>query len=111
MESNIAITGLAALAHEGRLAVFRGLVQAGPEGLAAGDIARRLGVPANTLSAQLTILGGANLVSRQRKGRSIIYAARLDTLNQLVLHLIEDCCEGRDEVCAPILDALQATRC
>ncbi|MBR9835542.1 MAG: helix-turn-helix transcriptional regulator [Alphaproteobacteria bacterium] len=111
MESNIVIQGLAALAHEGRLAVFRALVRGGQQGLAAGEIARQLALPANTLSAQLAILSAAGLVNRQRDGRSIIYTARLDTLNQLVLHLIEDCCEGRDEVCAPILDALQATRC
>jgi DNA-binding transcriptional ArsR family regulator len=71
MESTLAVTALSALAHAGRLAVFRMLVQAGSEGVPAGEIARRLGVPANTLSANLNVLSHAGLVEGRREGRSI----------------------------------------
>lgn len=111
METGIATQKLSALAHAGRLEVFRCLVRAGAEGLAAGDVAVTLGVQPNTLSAQLNILSAADLVKHHRVGRSIVYRADLQTLNELVLYLIEDCCERRDEVCAPILEALQATNC
>ena len=111
MEKNSAVRSLSALSHDGRLDVFRCLVRAGPEGLAAGDIAERLGVQPNTLSAQLNLLSGAKLIDNRREGRSIIYSADLATLNSLVLFLIEDCCEARDEVCTPIIEALQGTDC
>ena len=106
-----AITRLTALAHEGRLRAFRDIVKAGPPGVSAGDIAQSIGVQPNTLSAQLNLLSSSGLVVRKREGRSIIYSADLSALNELVLYLIEDCCEGRDEVCAPILDAIQSVNC
>lgn len=111
MESNVAIDRLTALAHSGRLDAFKLLVRAGSEGLSAGDLSQRLGVQPNTLSAQLNILAASDLITRQRQGRSIIYAAQLSALNEVVLYLIEDCCEGRDEVCAPILAAIQSVKC
>jgi len=111
MESTVAIKGLAALAQEGRLAVFRFLVRAGPEGLAAGQIARGLETPPNTLSAQLTVLANAGLVTSRREGRSIIYAAEYGHMSALLLYLAEDCCEGRPEVCAPLADAASGPRC
>ena len=106
-----AITRLTALAHEGRLLAFRDIVKAGPPGVSAGDIAQSIGVQPNTLSAQLNLLSSSGLIARKREGRSIIYSADLSALNELVLYLIEDCCEGRDEVCAPILDAIQSVNC
>jgi|SRR5579862_1303117 ArsR family transcriptional regulator len=102
MESNDAVKRLSALAQDSRLAVFRLLVKVGPEGLAAGEIARSLGITANTLSAQLTILANADLVTSRRDGRSIIYAANYDGMSEMLLYLMEDCCQGRAEVCAPL---------
>jgi DNA-binding transcriptional ArsR family regulator len=103
MEIKSAVSGLAALAHEGRLAAFRLLVQAGAGGLAAGEIARRLGVLPNTLSAGLTILGHAGLIASRREGRSIIYTANYDGMRQLLAFLMEDCCGGAPEICAPLV--------
>ena len=103
MELQSATTTLSALAHDGRLAAFRLLVQAGPEGLAAGEIARRLEVRPNTLSASLTILGHAGLVRSRRDGRSIIYAANYDSMRELLAFLMEDCCGGKPEICAPLV--------
>jgi DNA-binding transcriptional ArsR family regulator len=80
MEPLSAVGALSALAHPGRLEVFRLLVRAGPEGMAAGDIARATGSLANTLSANLNLLAGAGLVSSRRDGRSIIYAAGYDRM-------------------------------
>jgi len=99
MESNIAIKRLSALAQESRLAVFKLLVKAGPEGVAAGEIAQALGMPANTLSAQLSILANAGLVASRRAGRSIIYSANFAAMNELLAHLTADCCQGRPELC------------
>lgn len=97
-----AVSSLAALAHEGRLAAFRLLVQAGGEGLAAGDLARRLDMLPNTLSANLSILAGAGLVTSQREGRSIIYRAQYEAMRDLLAYLVEDCCGGSPEICGPL---------
>lgn len=102
MEIESALRGLSALAQDGRLAVFRLLVKAGPEGLAAGEIARQLGTAPNTMSAQLLVLSHAGLVRARRQGRSIIYAADFDAIGALLLFLTEDCCGGRAEICAPL---------
>ena len=102
MELSVAVVALSALAYEGRLKIFRELVQAGPEGLAAGEIARRVGVAASTLSASLTVLSHAGLVSSRRQGRSIIYAAAYERMAALLGYLVKDCCNGRPEVCAPL---------
>ena len=101
MELNQAVPILSALAHEGRLSALRLLVEAGPEGLAAGEMARRLGVPANTLSAGLALLTHAGLVTSRREGRSIIYAARFETVSSLIAFLTDKCCGDRPELCAP----------
>jgi arsenate reductase len=90
---------LAALAHPTRLAAFRRLVEAGPEGLPAGEIARLLNVPHNTLSGHLADLVLAGLVRSRREGRSVIYSADLDGLARLVTFLAADCCGGRPESC------------
>jgi ArsR family transcriptional regulator, arsenate/arsenite/antimonite-responsive transcriptional repressor len=102
MEMEIAIKRLSAIAQEARLEVFRLLVKAGPDGMAAGDIARSLGVPANTLSAQLLVLSNAGLVRARRDGRSIIYAINFEAMRDLLVFLTEDCCGGRAEMCAPL---------
>jgi len=102
MEIKSAVASLSALAHEGRLAVFRLLVQAGESGLAAGEIARRLDVLPNSLSANLNILSHAGLVASRREGRSIIYTANYDTMRGLLAFLVEDCCGGAPEICAPL---------
>jgi DNA-binding transcriptional ArsR family regulator len=109
MKMALAIKRLSAIAQEARLDVFRLLVKAGPEGMAAGDVARTLGVAANTLSAQLLTLSNAGLVRARRDGRSIIYAINFEAMRDLLVFLTEDCCGGRAEMCAPLADI--ASRC
>ncbi|MEA1651525.1 metalloregulator ArsR/SmtB family transcription factor [Nitrospirillum sp. BR 11164] len=112
MESIPAVKRLSALAQESRLAVFRLLVKAGPDGLAAGDIARALDIPPNTLSAQLAVLANAGLTVSRREGRSIIHAADYAGMGALLVYLMEDCCQGRPEICAPLADTAAKTgRC
>ncbi|MEQ8300505.1 MAG: metalloregulator ArsR/SmtB family transcription factor [Hyphomonas sp.] len=111
MKTKIALSQLSALAQENRLAVFRLLVKAGHDGLPAGDIATALNVPPNTLSAQLNILSQAGLVTGQRQGRSIIYSANFDAISGLIVFLMEDCCEGRTDVCAPVLEMARSACC
>jgi ArsR family transcriptional regulator, arsenate/arsenite/antimonite-responsive transcriptional repressor len=106
MESEHAVLGLAALAQSTRLDVFRLLVRHEPAGLAAGDIARSLAIPQNTMSAHLGVLSRARLVSSQRFSRSIVYRADLDQLQRLMLFMIRDCCDGRPEICAPLVENL-----
>jgi ArsR family transcriptional regulator len=102
MESEQAILSLAALAQPTRLSVFRLLVKHEPEGLAAGDIARAIAVPQNTMSAHLAILARAGLVIGERRSRSIIYRANLSAFQDLTSFMVEDCCGGRAELCAPV---------
>lgn len=109
MEYTKAVQRLSALAQDGRLAAFRLLVKAGPEGLAAGEIARKLKTQPNTMSAQLLVLANAGLVRARRDGRSIIYCADFDAMGSLLLFLTEDCCGGRAEICAPLVPV--ATGC
>jgi DNA-binding transcriptional ArsR family regulator len=111
MESKVAVAALAALAHEGRLSIYRMLVQAGADGMPAGDIARRLGVPPNTLSANLNVLSHAGLVSSQREGRSIIYTAAYERMAALLEFLVDDCCQGSAEICEPVVEALNRAAC
>ncbi len=106
-----AVSALSALAHQGRLAVFRMLVQAGRDGLAAGEIARRLDVAANTLSANLTILTNAGLIENRRDGRSIIYTAKYEHMTALLEYLIQNCCGGSPEICASLADVVLKSRC
>ncbi len=95
-----------ALAQSTRLDVFRLLVEREPEGLAAGEIARALAVPQNTMSAHLAVLLRAGLVSAQRTGRSIAYRADLPRLQAVMSFLVNDCCEGRPEICAPLIESM-----
>lgn len=111
MESKLAVRRLSALAQEGRLSVYRLLVKAGTDGMAAGDIAKALGVPANTLSAQLSILASAEMVTSRREGRSIIYAAQFENMGALMVYLVEDCCQGHQDVCQPLTDATARIMC
>jgi DNA-binding transcriptional ArsR family regulator len=111
MESLVAVRSLSALAQASRLAVVRLLIKAGPEGVAAGEIARALGITPNTLSAQLTVLANAGLVTSRRDGRSIIYAADFDGISELLVYLMEDCCQGRPELCAPMAKVASRAAC
>ena len=110
-KDDLAIEALSALAHPARLAIFRLLVKAGKGGMAAGDIGRKLDSLPNTLSANLSVLSDAGLVSSQRDGRSIIYNARYSQMSQLLGYLMEDCCNGAPEICAPIADVLARAAC
>jgi DNA-binding transcriptional ArsR family regulator len=104
MESDTAIETLSALAQPTRLEAFRLIVRQEPHGLSAGEIARRLGVPHNTMSTHLAILTRAGLVSVERHSRSMIYRVELEAVRKLVLFLLKDCCNGQPELCAPLLE-------
>src|SRR5690242_21297269 len=105
MEKSDVIAALAALAQDNRLDVFRLLVEAGPEGLAAGEVAKRLELPPNTLSFHFDRLRQAGLVAVRRESRSMIYTAQFDTMNSLVHFLTENCCAGVSEDCGPSCEA------
>ena len=111
MEMKPAVSSLAALAHGGRLSIFRLLVQAGADGLASGEIARRMSVLPNTLSASLNVLSGAGLVRSRRDGRSIIYTAAYSHMSSLLAFLMKDCCAGNAEICAPLADVVTKAAC
>jgi len=106
MESEQAILALAALAQSTRLDVFRLLVKQEPKGLAAGEIAKSLAVPQNTMSSHLAILSRAGLVTARRFSRSIVYRADLGVFHSVMLFMLRDCCDGRPEVCAPLIESL-----
>ncbi len=111
MDDQAAISALSALAQPTRLEVFRWLVAAHPTGLPAGEIARLLDVPHNTLSAHLAVLARADLISAHRAGRTIRYRAELDGVRALVAFLTGDCCAGHPEVCAPPVADLSRSAC
>lgn len=111
MEMKSAVGSLNALAHEGRLSTFRLLVQAGPDGLAAGEIARRIGILPNTLSASLNVLSHAGLIASRRDGRSVIYTANYDSMRDLLAFLMEDCCNRAPEICAPLVELTKQAAC
>ena len=106
MDNDPAIDALSALAQGTRLDTFRLLVKHEPDGLPAGEVARLLEIPQNTMSAHLATLARAGLVRSERQSRSIIYRADLDRLRDLMLFLVKDCCGGRTELCAPLIAAL-----
>jgi DNA-binding transcriptional ArsR family regulator len=99
MKSSQAVVALSALSQETRLAIFRRLVAAGPDGKPAGLIAANLKVPPPTLSFHLKELERAGLVTQRRDGRNIIYAANFAAMRALLSYLMEDCCGGRPEIC------------
>ncbi|WP_448538406.1 ArsR/SmtB family transcription factor [Sphingobium yanoikuyae] len=106
MDSLKAIDALGALAQSTRLDTFKLLVRNEPSGLAAGEIAKQLDVPQNTLSSHLAILTRSGLLKSERQSRSIIYRADLDSFRNLTLYLLKDCCGGNAELCAPLLAEL-----
>jgi DNA-binding transcriptional ArsR family regulator len=108
LTSDAAIEALSALAHPGRLAVFRLLVRAGADGMAAGEVARALDTPPNTMSSNLAILSRAGLIRSHREARSIIYQADYAAFAELLGFLVEDCCDGRPEVCSQLANVVQS---
>lgn len=108
MQNKDALDTLAALSQHTRLSAFRLLVQHEPSGLAAGELAEQLGVPQNTLSTHLGVLTRCGLLSSERHSRTIIYRARLDRLQALMLFLVEDCCGGQNHLRSGLLSALNA---
>lgn len=103
MKQDLAIEAFAALSQATRLEAFRLLVKQEPNGLPAGEIAKRLDVPHNTMSTHLAILARAGLVSAKRHSRSMIYRAQLPAIRKLVMFLLEDCCNGQPQLCSPLI--------
>ncbi|MEN8832665.1 MAG: metalloregulator ArsR/SmtB family transcription factor [Pacificibacter sp.] len=106
MDISQALTAFAALSQPLRLDAFRLLIKAGPDGMAAGDIATALDAKANTSSQNLAHLVQAGLISNTRDGRSIIYRANMDGLNALLRFMLEDCCGGNADACTPLINAI-----
>ncbi|CAM5325722.1 DNA-binding transcriptional ArsR family regulator [Aquamicrobium terrae] len=106
MDKTAALAALAALGQETRLDIFRLLVQAGQEGVPAGEVATRLGAVQNTASAHLKILSHAGLVRNERDGRVVRYVADMTGFRDLLAYLMEDCCNGSPELCQPVIKAV-----
>ncbi|TGQ46668.1 metalloregulator ArsR/SmtB family transcription factor [Mesorhizobium sp. M00.F.Ca.ET.216.01.1.1] len=106
MDKTTALRALAALGQDTRLEVFRLLVRTGAAGLPAGEIASRLGIIQNTMSAHLKVLDHAGLVRAEREGRSIRYVADMTGFRDLLAYLMEDCCNGAPELCQPVIQAV-----
>ena len=111
MDNSSAVRSFGALAQESRLAAFRLLIQAGEPGLPAGEIARTLCIPHNTLSTHLAILSQAGIVRSRREGRSIIYGVDFEGTRSLLAFLLEDCCRGKPELCSPAIESILAQCC
>lgn len=103
MDSTEAIVVLAALAQATQLDTFKLLVRHEPEGVPAGELARTMAIPQNTMSAHLAVLSRAGLVRGERHSRSIVYRADIERLRELTLFLVKDCCGGRPDLCAPLI--------
>jgi ArsR family transcriptional regulator len=103
METTNAIEVFAALAQPTRLEAFRLIMQHEPHGLPAGEVARLLDVPQNTMSSHLAILARAGLISAERQSRSIIYRTEIDRVREIASFLVNDCCGGRPELCEPLI--------
>jgi ArsR family transcriptional regulator len=106
MEAEEAIFALSALGQSTRLQVFQLLVKFEPDGLAAGELARLLSVPQNTLSAHFNVLTNAGLVKSERRSRSIIYRTRLDRFEKLLIFLLRDCCSGRVDIRTDVMESV-----
>lgn len=102
---------MSALGHETRLHIFRLLIKHGATGLSAGDIADKIDIAANTLSAHLAVLSRASLLTSRREGRSVIYAIDLKGLRTLLAFLLEDCCRAEGRVCRPLIASALAKCC
>ncbi|MFC0401788.1 ArsR/SmtB family transcription factor [Paraburkholderia rhizosphaerae] len=96
MDTNLVVRALGALAHESRLAIFRALVVAGPDGMPAGEIAQQLGLAPSSLSFHLKDLSHADLVTPRQEGRFVIYTANFDAMTGLIAFLTENCCAGEN---------------
>lgn len=103
-ELDVTLRQLSALSHETRLLTFRALMEAGKEGMQAGAIAEHLSLAPNKLSGHLSILATSGLVSVERNGRRMIYRAEIGAVNKLLSSLVENCCHGHPEVCAPLAE-------
>ncbi len=110
MDSTEAIAALAALAQSTRLDAFRLLVAREPRGVPAGELARLVEIPQNTMSAHLAVLSRARLIVGERHSRSIVYRADLERFREVALYLIKDCCGGRADLCAPLIADLTPCR-
>ena len=106
MDKRNALAALSALGQDTRLEVFRLLVRAGSDGVAAGEIASRLGTVQNTMSTHLKVLDNARLVRAERDGRTIRYIADMTGFRDLLAYLMEDCCNGSPDLCQPVIEAL-----
>ena len=112
METLTAVNAMSALAHEGRLGLFRRLIQAGTDGLAVGELVEACGLNFSTVSAQLLVLANADLVSKDRRGRSFIYFANYSSIRNLLSYLMKDCCQGKADIIKPLAGiAGDATEC
>lgn len=109
MDNKTAVTLISSLAQETRLSLFRLLVQAGPEGLAAGHIAEQMQLAASTLSFHLKELSHAGLVQSRQSGRFIYYSADFAAMNALLGFLTENCCGGQQDCCTPTLSPIKET--
>jgi len=107
MDIETATTAFSALAQPTRLAVFQLLMAHEPDGVPAGEIARELAVPHNTMSTHLAVLARAGLIEAERQSRTILYRARPKAIQALASFLMKDCCGGRPDVCAPLIAELQ----
>ena len=108
MDTIKAVESLSALAQPTRMDVFRLLVGNEPHGLPAGEIARQLQIPHNTMSSHLAILQRADLLSSEKQSRSVVYRVRLPAVHELVVYLLRDCCNGKPELCTPLINELSA---
>lgn len=106
MENDSALLALAALAHPTRLDAFRRLVQNEPAGLSTGQLVEQSGLTQSTFSTHLAVLAKAGLVQSAKRGRHFIQRADIDVLRGLMLFLAKDCCQGRAELCEPLLAEL-----
>jgi DNA-binding transcriptional ArsR family regulator len=106
MDKFYSLLALSALSQSTRLDVFRLLVKHEPEGLPAGEISRVLQIPQNTMSTHLGILARAGLIDGQKAGRSIQYRAKLGGIRGMIEFILQDCCGGRAEICAPLIKSL-----
>lgn len=109
MDVTSALNALSALGQGTRLDVFRLLVRAGSEGVPAGEIAANLGILQNTMSAHLKVMGHAGLVRAERDGRIVRYFADMDSFRDLLAYLMEDCCNGKPELCRPVIETITCT--
>jgi ArsR family transcriptional regulator, arsenate/arsenite/antimonite-responsive transcriptional repressor len=111
MDGVRAARAFGALSQKTRLEAFRLLIRCGSDGMSAGEIARSLGIPHNTMSSHLAILVNAGLLTSRRESRSVIYSIDFDGTRALLAFLMEDCCQGQPEVCAPLLDSVLPECC